>query len=210
MAVNDIGLVLSNLTTQTFNFIPNLVAGTILLVIGLVLGKVIGRVVYELLDRVRLDFYITESHKPVVSVEGLFAAITRWWIYLGFITAAVGVLQISELTQWSRTILGFIPNIIGAALVMVVGYVLAEYIRGHIGAPGKLYAILTGKVLFFFVLYVSIALALPILGISATLVNSVLLVIIGSVGLGVAIALGLGLRDAVSDISRRWVKKVKV
>jgi len=210
MAVQDIGLVLSNLTTQTINFLPNLLAGVILLVIGLVLGKVISRVVYELLDRVRLDYYISETHKPVVSVEGLFAAVTRWWIYLAFITAAVGVLQIAELTQWARTILGFIPNIIGAGVVMVVGYVLAEYIRGHIGAQGKLYAILTGKILFFFVLYVSIALALPILGISATLVNSILLVIIGSVGLGVAIALGLGLKDAVSEISKKWVRKVKV
>ncbi len=210
MAVQDIGLVLSSLTTQTFSFLPNLLAAIILLVIGLVLGKVIGRVVYELLDRIKLDFYISETKKPVVSVEGLFSAISRWWIYLAFITAAVGVLQIAELTQWVRTILGFIPNIIGAAIVMVVGYVMAEYIRGHIGAPGKLYAILTGKILFFFVIYVAIAIALPILGISATLVNNILLVIIGSVGLGVAIALGLGLKDAVSDISRKWAKKVKV
>lgn len=210
MAVQDIGLVLSNLTTQTIGFVPNILAAAILLVIGLVLGKVISRVVYELLDRIRLDFYITETKKPLVSVEGLFAAITRWWIYLAFITAAVGVLQIAELTQILRTVVGFIPNIIGASIVMVVGYVLAEYIRGHIGASGKLYAILTGKVLFFLVLYVSIALALPILGVSATLVNSVLLVIIGSVGLGVAIALGLGLKEAVSEISKKWVKRVRV
>ncbi len=210
MAVEDIGLVLSNLTAQTVNFIPGLIGAVILLVIGLVLGKVMGRIVYEILDRVKLDFYITETKKPLVSVEGLFSAITRWWIYLAFITAAVGVLQIAELTQWVRTILSFIPNIIGAAVVLVVGYVLAEYIRGHIGSSGKFYALLTGKILFFFVIYVGIALALPILGVSATLINSILLVIIGSVGLGVAIALGLGLKDAVSDISRRWVRKVKV
>lgn len=210
MTVEDIGLVLSTLTTQTLTFIPNVIAATILLVIGLVLGKVISRIVYEVLDRVRLDFYITETHKPAVSVEGLFATITRWWVYVAFITAAVGVLQISELTQVLRSVLAFIPNIIGAAIIMVVGYVLAEYIRGHIGAQGKLYAILTGKILFFFVLYVSIALALPVLGVSATLVNNILLVIVASVGLGIAIALGLGLKDAVSDISRRWVKKVRV
>jgi len=210
MAVQDIGYVLSNLTTQTLGFVPNLLAATILLIIGLVLGKVIGRVVYEVLDRVRLDFYVSETHKPVVSVEGIFSAITRWWIYVAFITAAVGVLQIAELTQVLRSVLAFIPNIIGAAVILTVGYLLAEYIRGHIGASGKIYAILTGKILFFFVLYVSIAIALPVLGVSATLVNSILIVIIGSVGLGIAIALGLGLKDAVSDISRRWVKKVKV
>ena len=210
MAVQDIGLVLSKLTADTVNFVPNIVGAIILLVIGLVLGKVIGRVVYEVLDRLKLDFYITETKKPLVSVEALFSSISRWWIYLAFITAAVSVMQVAELTQWMREILGFVPKIIGASIILVVGYVMAEYIRGHIGSPGKAYALLTGKVLFFFVMYVAIALALPILGVSATLVNNILLVIIGSVGLGIAIALGLGLKDAVGDLSRRWVKKVKV
>ncbi len=210
MAVQDIGLVLSSLTTSAVNFVPSLLAAVILLIIGLVLGKVIGRVVYELLDRIRLDFYVTETKKPAVSIEGIFAAIARWWIYLAFITAAVGVVQIPELTQILRTVVAFVPNIIGASIVLIVGYLLAEYIRGHIGSTGKIYAILTGKILFFFVLYVAVAIALPILGVSATLVNSILLVVISSVGLGIAIALGLGLKDAVSDLSKRWVRKVKV
>ena len=69
---------------------------------------------------------------------------------------------------------------------------------------------LTAKILFFFIIYVSIALALPVLGISSALVNSILLIIIGSVGLGTAIAIGLGMKNAVADVSQRYVKKLKV
>ncbi len=210
MVLQNIGSVLSNLTLQTASFVPNLAGAIILLVIGLVVGKVLGRVVKEVLERVKLDYYVTETEKPAFSLAALFALIARWWIYLGFITSAVGVLQIAELTQWMRTILAFIPNIIGAALVVVVGYIIAEYIKGLLKKAGKIYAVIVGKVLFFFILYVSIALALPILGVSASLVNSILLVIIGSVGLGVAIALGLGLKDSIADISKRYVKKLKV
>ena len=204
--------ILGELTTNTVAFLPNLVAAVILLVIGLVVGKVVGRVVKEVLDRVKLDYYITETHKPTISVSNLFAVISKWWIYLAFITAALSreVLGVTALSLWIADINSFIPRIIGAAVIMVVGYVLAEYIKSHLKKTQSLYAILVGKTLFFFVLYVSIALALPILGISAGLVNNILLVIIASVGLGFALAMGLGMKDAVSDVSKRYVKKLKV
>ena len=111
---------------------------------------------------------------------------------------------------WVVEINSFIPRIIGASLILVVGYALGEYIKGHIKSTKTLWGTITAKVLFFFILYVSIALALPILGINASLVNNILLVVIASVGLGLAIAMGLGLKDAVSDISKRYVKKLNV
>lgn len=204
--------VLATFTANTINFLPNLISAIVLLVIGLVVGKIIGRVVQEILDRVRLDYYVSETHKPALSLSGLFSVIARWWIYLAFISAALSreVLGISSLAIWVTQVNEFIPRIIGAAVILVVGYILAEYIKGHIRKTNTLYGVLVGKVLFFFVLYVSIALALPILGISATLISNILLVIIASIGLGVAIALGLGLKDAVADVSKRYVKKMKV
>ena len=211
MAADLMGI-LGNLGESAALFAPNIASAIILLVIGLVLGKVFGRVVKEVLDRIRLDYYVSETEKPAISLSGLFSLIVRWWIYLAFITAALSndILGIPALAEWVRDINTFIPNIIGAAVILVVGYVLAEFIRGQMKKTGKLYATIVSKVLFFFILYVAIALALPMLGIRADLVSNILLVIIASVGLGVAIALGLGLKDAVADISKRWVKKIKV
>ncbi|MBI4014478.1 MAG: hypothetical protein HY365_00830 [Candidatus Aenigmarchaeota archaeon] len=210
MVLQDVGGVLTTLTTQTVSFIPSLIGALVLLVIGLVVGKVVGRVVKEVLERVKLDYYVTETHKPVISLAGLFALIARWWVYLGFVTAAVGVLGISEMTVWMRTVLNFLPNVIGATVVMVVGYVLAEFIKEQMKKIGKAYSILVGKITFFFIIYVAIAISLPILNIPATLVSQILLIIIASVGAGIAIAMGLGLKDAIADISKRYVKRVKV
>ena len=204
--------ILGELTTNAVTFLPNLVAAVILLVIGLVVGKVVGKVVREVLERVKLDYYISETHKPAISVSNLFSVIAKWWIYLAFVTAALSreVLGVTALSLWIADVNTFIPRIIGAAVVMVVGYVLAEYIKSHLKKTNSLYAIVVGKTLFFFVLYVSIALALPILGISATLVNNILLVIIASVGLGFALAFGLGAKEAFADVSKRYVRKLKV
>lgn len=204
--------ILADLTRNTVAFLPNLISAVILLVIGLVVGKIVGRVVKEVLIRAKLDYYVSETKKPVYSLADIFATISRWWIYLAFITAALSreVLGITYLATWVAEINAFIPRIIGASVILVVAFVLAEYIKGHIKKTNTLWGAVVGKVLFFFVMYVAIALALPVLGVSSTLVNNVLLVIIGSIGLGVAIALGLGLKDSVSDVSKRYVKKLKV
>lgn len=204
--------ILGTLTSNAVAFLPGLIGAIILLVIGLVVGKIVGRVVKEVLERVKLDYYVSETHKPVVSLSHLFSVISRWWIYLAFITAALSreVLGITALAVWIAEINAFIPRIIGASVIFVVGFVLAEYIKSHMKKTKSLWGNVVGKTIFFFVLYVSIALALPILGITSTLVNNILLVIIGSVGLGVAIALGLGLKDSVAYISNKYVRKLKI
>lgn len=204
--------VLAQLTANATTLLPNLAAAIILLVIGLVVGKIVGRVIKDVLEKVRLDYYVSETDKPAVNLSSIFSVIAKWWIYLGFITVATSaeILGIPALSLWVAEINAFIPRVIGAAAVLVAGFVLAEYIKHHMRQLNRLWATLTAKTLFFIIMYVAVALALPLLGLSATLVNNILLVVIASVGLGMAIAMGLGLKDTVADLSKRWAKKVKV
>ncbi|MFH1420946.1 MAG: hypothetical protein ABIG30_03185 [Candidatus Aenigmatarchaeota archaeon] len=208
----DLIAVLGGLGDAAVAYVPNIISAVILLVIGLIIGKIVGRVVREVLTRVNLDYFVTEQKKPVVSLTNLFTVIVRWWIYLGFVTAAVSkeVLGITALATWMTQITNFIPSIIGASAIIVVGYVLAEYIKMHLKSTNQLWAHVTGKIIFFFVLYVAIAIALPVLGIPATLVSNILLVIIASIGVGMAIALGLGLRNTVDMLAKKYASKWKV
>ena len=210
MVATSIGYVLVDMWNNILLFLPNLINAMILLVIGLVLGKIIGRIVKEVLVRARFDYYITETEKPVISLTALFSTIIRWWIYLIFITESVSTLGLPILVLWVGNIIGFIPNVIGATLIVVAGYVLGDYIKNQMKKVKDINAAIVGKVLFFLIVYVSVAMALPILGISATLINNILLVVIGSVGLGLALAIGLGMKDAVSIISQKYAKKLRL
>lgn len=210
MTFDAISVALTKLGQDAIGVIPNLIGAIIVLVIGLVLGKVLGRVSKEVLHKVKLDYYVSETHKPAVSLAGMFSLILRWSIYTAFIVIAVDMLKLPELTLWTVYIRELVPGIIGASVVMVVGYVLAEYIKDQLKKTGRLYSIVVGKILFFFIMYVGIATALPLLGITAPLVSNILLILIGAVGLGMAIALGLGLKDAIADVSKRYVRKMRV
>ena len=210
--VQQLGAILSGLAENAVAFLPNIVAAIILLVIGLVVGKIVGRVVKEVLIRIKVDYYVSETHKPAISLAEMFGVISRWWVYLAFITAALSqeVLGITSLATWMATINAFIPNIVGAVIIIVAGYVIGEYVKTQVTKYDKHYSTLTSKVLFFFIMYVSVALALPILGVSAVLVNNILLAIIAAVAISFALAFGLGARDTAGQIARKWAKKHKI
>jgi len=211
MVAFPIATVLENFGMAVVNYIPNVVSAIILLVIGLIVGKVVGKIVKEVLVKLKIDQYVTEGKKQVISISNIFAIIARWWIYLAFIAAALSedILGVPTIANWMNSIVGFIPNVVGAALIIIVGYILGEFINDQIKKTGTVYGSIVGKITMFFVVYVAVAMALPILGISAALVNSILLVIIGSLGLGVAIAIGLGLKGPVETITKKYLQKSK-
>ncbi len=212
MAEYPIATILANFATSVANYIPNVISAIILLLIGLVVGKVIGRIVHEIIKRAKIERYLTEGRKLPVNLADIFSTIARWWVYLAFISAALSeeVLGIPTLAAWMREINAFIPRVVGATIIIVVGYALGEYVKNQMKRTETLYADLIAKLTFFFIMYVAIAMALPMLGIPATLVNAILLVIIGSIGLGFAIALGLGLKDAIATLAMQYVPaKVK-
>jgi putative Mn2+ efflux pump MntP len=206
-----IAYILERFFISAINYIPNIVSAIILLIIGLLLGKAIGWFVKECLVRLKIDDYLPLKKRKMISVSEIFSLIIKWWIYLAFIAAALSeqILGIKPISLWIESIVRFIPNIIGGALIIIVGYLLGELISNEIKKSETVYSSLASKIIFFFIMYVSIALALPILGISADLVNNILLIIIGSIGLGTAIAIGLGLKGPIEEIARDYMKKKK-
>ena len=206
MAITEI---LTSFTNTVINFLPNLAGAMILLLIGWLVGLVLGRVTKEILKRVRVDEYIAREKKPAFRLSNIFSVIVSWSIYLVFIQASVDTLGIAALSLFLQGILSFIPGLVKAIIVVVVGYGLAEYVRHQVESSGVTYSKLMGRILFFLIIYIAIAMALPLVGIDPFLINALLLVIAGSVGIGLAIAIGFGLRDDVIKVVKKYQKKLK-
>lgn len=206
MALDDMLITLWNGFVAS---LPGIVAAIVTLIIGLIIGKVVGRIVKELLEKLKVDKYVMEDNKPTFRFADLFAVITRWWIYLVFIQQAAIFLGVGAITMFVNTIISFLPGLIEAALIVIVGYVLAEYIKDKLINNKTFYGSVAGKLVFFLLLYISIALALPFVGIDPLLVNWILLIIVGSIGIGLAIATGLGLKDVVAQNAKKYMNKRK-
>jgi uncharacterized protein YacL len=172
-------------------------------VIGWILGWVISKVSKRVLDWINIDHYISHNGRSHFKLSKILPIIFSWFVYLVFIQAAVEALGIASLVAVVGLIVGFIPGLIGAILVIVAGYAIGEYVRRHVADSKVAYSDVIAKGLFFLILYISVATALPLVNIDATLINNILLVIVASAGAGMAIAVGLGMKDEVA----KWARK---
>ena len=204
--MQDLTVVLNSLGSQIVSFIPNLVGAIVLLAIGYIVGKIVGIVIKGLCDKAKVDRY---ARLKGFRISELLKIAGEWIIYLVFIQSAVQFLGIGALAEFVNQIIYFIPKAVGAAIIIIVGYVLGNFFEEQIKGSEGIYSNLIGRVVNFFTVYVAIALALPFLGINPSLVNNILLIIIGSVGFGLGLAIGLGLKDIVAKEANKYIGKLE-
>ncbi len=206
MALASLATIAQNIWYPFLSFVPNLIGAIILLIIGFIVGKVMGLVIREILIRTGVDRYLKKEEHLKFKASSVFDVITRWAIYLVFVAAAVNMLGIEVLSSVMLNIAYFIPRIIGAIIVILVSYGVALYVKDEILAAKTIYSDMLGKVIFFLVIYIGIAIGLPIVQIETQLIGNLLLVMVGAVGIGIAIAMGLGLKDVVRDMAKDYAK----
>ena len=198
----------SNTIEKIVTYIPNIIAAVLLLLVGWLIGKVLGMVTKEILKRLKADVYFKFGRG--FEVSKIFGLIVSWIIYLAFIQAAVSkeVLGVPTLELFVGQVLNFIPGVLEGMIIILVGYILAKYVQGQVIATKAEYSKFIGQVIFFFTIIITVALALPFVGIDPSLINNIILILVGSVGIGIAVALGLGLKDSVATLAKKYAKKI--
>lgn len=189
--------------------LPALITSIIILIIGFIVGKIVGRIAKEILTRIKIDKYISEKEKFKLNISDLGSMISKWVIYIWFIQLGVAALGIGELTVLTSSAVNFLFGAVGAVIIILVGYIFAYFVKDKVVHSKTFYGDVVGNLIFFLILYVSVALALPFVKIDPTLINWLLIVIVASLGLGLAIAIGLGLKDVVAETARGYSKKFR-
>ena len=68
-------------------FLPKLLNSILIIFLGIIIGKITGKIVYVFLKKIHVDEYLsTETFN--INFSGIISTFTRWWIYLGFLSAA--------------------------------------------------------------------------------------------------------------------------
>ncbi len=199
---------LASVWHSTLGVLPNIVAAIIIVLVGFVAGRIVATALEEILARTKVDEYV-KVKKAEFKISHIFTLVVKWVIYLVFIQQSAAALQIGVISTFIGEIVSFVPNVLTAMVVVAAGYAVAKYIEELISNSEFTYAHLMSRVFFFMIIYIAIALALPKVGLDATLVNNILLIVVGSLGLGFAIALGLGLKEHISDLVGDQISKIR-
>lgn len=217
MVIRDIGEALytafGTALTVFFAFIPRLLGAPIVLAIGLFIGRFVGALVARALravrfdqiaDRAQIDDFLRGAgvRMDPASVVGAFA---KWFIYLIVFQVAASTLGFPQLTAIINDAIAFIPRIVAALVILLVGALagnlLAGLVRGSLGAARLGNANVLANVARWGVLAFAIVAALSQLQIAPAIVNTLWMALIGGLAVAVALAFGLGARDAAGSVA---------
>ena len=116
--------------TQVFDFIPKLVGGGVLILIAWFCGRILKQIVSSALSASGLDKKVATQEKPISQSLG---EIAYWLVFLVFLPAILGVFQLEGLLAPAQSMIdkitGMIPNIMGAAIIIGVGWFIAKILR---------------------------------------------------------------------------------
>ncbi|MCG2726238.1 MAG: hypothetical protein L6420_08325 [Elusimicrobia bacterium] len=195
------------------SYVPNLVAALLFVLIGLFLARVFRSVFEQFFGRIKLDRYTSRiGINEILARFGLgkspsyaIAFAVYWAILLVFFVSALNVMNLTIISQILQTVVvKFVPKIIVATMVAFGGLMLAKFMS-EIVLNSSIANNLKGgkslsKIVHFVVLVFTAIIALDQLGIEMKIIRSSLNILLGSIGLAFALAMGLGSKDVAREI----------
>jgi hypothetical protein len=186
---------------KLLGFIPNLLGGLVILVVGYFVAKGLGKLVGKLLGRVGFDQWMDRAGVSGVlqrSGTGLTASamlgkVVFWFVFLISFTMFASALGVPEISAFMSDMLGYIPRIFAAIVIICLAALFANFLAAIIrGATGNETLATVGK--YAILVYAAFA-ALTQLGIAVQLTGNTLLIVLAGAALAMGLAFGLGGRE---------------
>ena len=206
---------LEQLGRQVLAVLPNVLAMGIIILFGFVAAWGLGHAVERLLRVVRLDQLCNRlginaalARGGVKSDPSHLVGRAAYWIIVAFSTVAgLGALNLQPVNQFAQSFLAYIPHILTAGVIVVLGYLLSNFIsQGVLIAavnaslpPARLIAMMSRWGIQIFAL----AMALEELGIAQSVVVVGFGITFGGIVFASALAFGLGAKDLAKDYLER-------
>ena len=204
---------------QLADVVPAMLGALIILFAGYLLAKLIEQGTERLLHRIRLNQALERggvmeavergaSHFNPVKVIGK----TLFWIMMfAVIMVAATALGMESLTAVFTELVGYLPSLMSAIVILIVGIVLGRFTGGLImasagavqGAPTLARVGRVGVVML------ASFMALQELGVGTELVTTAFAILFGAVAFGLALAFGLGNRELAGQITRQWYERYR-
>lgn len=200
------------LWTKVANFIPNLFGALVVVLLGFVVAKLLDTLLSKLLAKFGLDRLMagTGMTKMLsrggiqVPISTLIGKIVYWFVLLIFLVSAAESLGLERVSATLDMLALYLPKVFGAALVLLAGVMLAQLVNGLVrGAAegiGLEYAAGVGRIAQGLVIIIAISVAISQMEVKTDLLNHVIVIGLITVGLAIALAMGLGSREIAGQI----------
>jgi small-conductance mechanosensitive channel len=197
---------------EIVKWLPNLFGALVLLLVGWMVARLVQFIIGGLLRRLRLDALtervgisrLLSDAGLDSSVSNLLARLAYWLLLFVFVLAAAESLGLIGVTETLNKLVGYLPNVLAAALILLLGSLIAQVIGDAMGKmttqAGVAAGPALGQVVRYTLLVFAIILALGQLGIQTDLLTIAASALVVAVTLALALAFGFGSRDLARNI----------
>ena len=196
---------------KLIGYLPNLIAALIILIIGIIIAKFIAKLVQKIVEAIKVDPLIrkiniiqkVEDAGTRVVLSEILGWLVKWFLYIVLLVAISEILSLGQFTIFLKEIAMYLPNVIIAVLILVVGLVLGEFVDKLVvdilkSTRAKL-APLVGAIAKWSIFIFAILAALIQLGVAVTLIQTLFTAIVVTIALSAGLAFGLGGKEAAAE-----------
>ncbi|HYT21879.1 MAG TPA: hypothetical protein VEW05_16825 [Candidatus Polarisedimenticolia bacterium] len=217
-AKNALGQSTQRFVTQLAGILPRIVALVVAFLISILLAWVLAAMVRRLLSSMRFDERLTRwglssvtEWAPMASPTLLISRATGLFVVLTGLLIGLASFDAELTTLLVRTIFGYVPNLMGALLVLLVGNIIARFLARSvlIGAVNMnfQYARLLSVGVKWLVMVLTVAMALEHLRIASGIVELAFGILFGGIVLTLALAIAFNSKELVTKSLDRDLKK---
>lgn len=199
--------------------VPNIIAAIVVLIIGLILASVLGHVAKRLIDLTKLDVFLQRTvglgklkeQGIKLTAASLMGWVVKWFIIIVTFIAVADILKWPQLTSFFEAVALYVPNVIIAVLILMVGFILGGGLKDVVIKAVKASrfpdssAGLLGTVARTAVIVFAIMASLTQLGVASDLVKILFTGFVAMLALAGGLSFGLGGRDQATQ----WLDKVR-
>lgn len=210
--LNNVALALTDSLISVVNFLPNLLAALLIFVAGIFIARVFKKLTLELLKILQLEPFaekvgLSENLRHLgssISPAELIGDLVRWTVVIIFLVPAVEVLGLTQIAELVQSLLNYIPNVIVAVVIVMVGTIIADlsadFVRGTAAALSSSTANFLAGIAKYSILIFSVLAALSQLNIATAMVNTLFTGFVAMIAIAGGLAFGLGGKEMAADI----------
>ena len=215
--VDILGQALVDTGMTLISFLPSVIIAIIVFALGWGFGAVLGRAVDHIVTALRIVRALhqagfdrlSEKAGIRVSVAAFLGGVVKWSVVIAFTLASAEILGLSQVTQLLRDILVYIPQVIIAAVILVIAMLLGDFVSRLVShsvkATGMNGDLAAQMAKWAIVIVGGVFPALTQLRIAQGLVEVLFTGVVFAISLALGLSFGLGGRDAAA----RAIEKMK-
>lgn len=202
---------------QIAAFLPRLAAALGILMAGFAIAKMIERGTDIALHRIGFDRWMSEGGVTEalqragtpLDPSSVLAKLAFWTVMVLVIVLAANALGIEAVSSLFAELVAYIPNVMAAVIVLVLGILLGEFVKDLVlaSAGGLHGAITLARAAKGAVILLAVFMALEQLDIAQDIVLVFFIAVVGAAALAAGIAFGLGAQGVAAEVTREWYER---